>query len=148
MGSVVSSHLTRTDTHATDLDVQQCADLERPTLDLVRALLAVTARRHDTSGRCTHLVLSEFGTSFTDRVRRHRLQGAAADLLEPRSARGGISQIASRWGFPDHADCTRAVTRHSGTSPRDVRERASEDLRGGPEAPAGPRRQRSRTGER
>lgn len=166
LGPIVSSYLAQLATHAVELDARQRADLERPTLDLVRSLLTATAtatagdgdrvreplhdslgvriveylrthvtdrdlsvaqvaRHHDISERYTYLILSRFGITFSDWVRRHRLQGAATDLLDPRTARDGVSVIAFRWGFPDHANFTRSFTRHFGVSPREFRRRST-----------------------
>jgi AraC-like DNA-binding protein len=89
--------------------------------------VAQVARHHNISERYTYLILSKFKITFSDWVRQHRLQGAATDLLDPTFARDGISVIAFRWGFPDHANFTRTFTRHFGMSPRDFRRRATHE---------------------
>lgn len=160
LGPVVAAYLASLATHVTDLDPRRRAELEAPTLDLVRALLApgatttdaagelhdplgvriveylrahltdrdlnvaAVARHHNISERYTYLILAKFGVTFSEWVRRHRLEGATADLLDPGSARDSISDIAFRWGFPDHANFTRAFRREHGQSPRDFRKGA------------------------
>jgi AraC-like DNA-binding protein len=43
-----------------------------------------------------------------------------------------VSEIAHRWGFPDHANFTRAFHRAYGMSPRDYRKRFRTAI-GGPD---------------
>jgi AraC-like DNA-binding protein len=86
--------------------------------------VATVARHHNISQRYVYLILSKFGVTFSDWVRLQRLQGAAADLGDADRRDETISSIAHRWGFPDHANFSRAFRREFAVTPREFRIRA------------------------
>jgi AraC-like DNA-binding protein len=158
--ALVSTYLTQLAGYAVHLSAEQRAELEGPTVELLRSLLttvpaeeprdgppareslgdrimehirlnltdrdlsvATVARHHNISERYVYLILSKFGVSFSDWVRLHRLRGAAAELADVDRRPETISSIAHRWGFPDHANFTRAFRREFAVTPRQFRSR-------------------------
>ena len=98
--------------------------LTEPDLNISRV-----AREHGICERYAYLILSKSGLSLSEWVRGQRLAGAAVELACFEPARESISAIAHRWGFPDHANFTRAFRRVYGMSPRDYRRvRAAADM--------------------
>jgi AraC-like DNA-binding protein len=80
----------------------------------VAASLGVTARY-------VHLLLEETGKSFTHHVLARRLEKAAALLRDPRWRHRKIADIAAQSGFTDLSYFNRAVRRHFGATPSDLR---------------------------
>jgi AraC-like DNA-binding protein len=62
-------------------------------------------------------LLSETGTSFTDRVLELRLQKARTMLADPRHDRVRVSEIAYACGFNDISYFNRSFRRRFGASP-------------------------------
>jgi AraC-like DNA-binding protein len=157
LARIVSRYLTDLAVNAVYLPEQERRALERPTLDLIRALItstagdefrareplhaslgvrmqeyvkmhltdpdltiAAVAREHGISERYAYLVLAKAGINLAEWVRAQRLAGAADELRRPGPI-SSISDIAFRWGFPDHANFTRSFHRTYGLSPRDYR---------------------------
>lgn len=86
--------------------------------------IAEVARTHGVSERYAYVILHRAGISLADRARERRLAGAAAELRRVHERHVTVSEIAHRWGFPDHANFTRAFHRAYGMSPRDYRKRS------------------------
>lgn len=82
--------------------------------------IAKLSREHGISERYAYLILAKSGINLSDWVRKQRLTRAAEELSREGS-RETISGLAHRWGFPDHANFTRAFRREYGMSPRDYR---------------------------
>ncbi|WP_111431769.1 acetamidase/formamidase family protein [Rhodobacteraceae bacterium DSL-40] len=68
------------------------------------------------------------GGSFSEHLRRERLERCRADLADPAHAREGVAAIAYRWGFRDQAHFTRAFGAAFGITPTEARKPASESL--------------------
>ncbi|QOZ06717.1 helix-turn-helix domain-containing protein [Bradyrhizobium sp. CCBAU 51765] len=75
------------------------------------------------SERYVHKLLARSGSSFTDYVIDHRLDGAARDLGDPAMADRAIGAIAFDWGFSDLSHFTRRFKQRFGCRPRDWRAR-------------------------
>ena len=59
--------------------------------------------------------------SFSDYVRRQRLERSRADLIDPNHAGESIADIAWRWGFRDQAHFSRSFSVTFGTTPSSIR---------------------------
>ncbi|WP_288049368.1 AraC family transcriptional regulator [Nocardia sp.] len=164
LGHIVTRYLIDLGTNAVYLPEADRRALERPTLELLRALFTTTAgdddrarehlhasldvrlieylkmhlrdpelsvarlaREHGISERYVYTILARNGITFADWVRAQRLHGAAADLARTTTPQQSIAAIAHTWGFPDHANFTRAFRRTHGMSPREYRTRRSTD---------------------
>lgn len=90
--------------------------LKDPTLTMARV-----AHEHHISERYAYLILSRSGISLADWLRTERLAGGARDLARVDGEPESIAAVAHRWGFPDHANFTRAFRRHYGMSPSEWR---------------------------
>ncbi|MEY9181107.1 helix-turn-helix domain-containing protein [Bradyrhizobium sp. RP6] len=75
------------------------------------------------SERYVHKLLARSGSSFTDYVIDHRLDGAARDLRNPAMAARAIGAIAFDWGFSDLSHFTRRFKQRFGCRPSDWRAR-------------------------
>jgi len=75
------------------------------------------------SERYVHKLLARSGSSFTDYVIEHRLDGIARDLGDPAMADRAIGAIAFDWGFSDLSHFTRRFKQRFGCRPRDWRAR-------------------------
>ncbi|MCA1383077.1 helix-turn-helix domain-containing protein [Bradyrhizobium sp. BRP23] len=75
------------------------------------------------SERYVHKLLARSGSSFTDYVIDHRLDGAARDIRTPTMAEHAIGAIAFDWGFSDLSHFTRRFKQRFGCRPRDWRTR-------------------------
>jgi AraC-like DNA-binding protein len=75
------------------------------------------------SERYVHKLLARSGSSFTDYVIDHRLDGAARDLRDAAMAEHAIGAIAFDWGFSDLSHFTRRFKQRFGCRPRDWRAR-------------------------
>lgn len=73
------------------------------------------------SERYVHKLLARSGSSFTDYVIGHRLDGAARDLRDPAMVDRAIGAIAFDWGFSDLSHFTRRFKQRFGCRPRDWR---------------------------
>jgi AraC-like DNA-binding protein len=82
------------------------------------------AHRHHVSLRYLQRVFQAEGTSVRAHIRRTRLRHCARDLADPAQARVAVGVIAHRWGFPQHAQFTRAFRNERGESPSEFRARA------------------------
>ncbi|WP_407116388.1 helix-turn-helix domain-containing protein [Bradyrhizobium sp. LMG 9283] len=75
------------------------------------------------SERYVHKLLARSGSSFTEYVIDHRLDGAAKDLRDAAMADRAIGAIAFDWGFSDLSHFTRRFKQRFGCRPRDWRTR-------------------------
>lgn len=75
------------------------------------------------SERYVHKLLARSGSSFTEYVMAHRLDGAARDLADPAMTDRAIGAIAFDWGFSDLSHFTRRFKQRFGCRPRDRRAR-------------------------
>lgn len=75
------------------------------------------------SERYVHKLLARSGSSFTEYLIAHRLDGAARDLADPAMADRAIGAIAFDWGFSDLSHFTRRFKQRFGCRPRDWRAR-------------------------
>lgn len=91
------------------------------------------AQVHGVSERYAYVILQRAGISLADRARVRRLAGAAAELRRVHDRHVTVSEIAHRWGFPDHANFTRTFHRAYGMSPRDYRKQFRPAI-GGPDS--------------
>ncbi|MBB4394264.1 MULTISPECIES: helix-turn-helix domain-containing protein [unclassified Bradyrhizobium] len=73
------------------------------------------------SERYVHKLLARSGSSFTEYVIDHRLDGAARDLRDAAMADRAIGAIAFDWGFSDLSHFTRRFKQRFGCRPRDWR---------------------------
>ncbi len=84
--------------------------------------LADIARQEGMSARYLQRLFERRGQSFSDYVRRQRLERARADLADPNHARESVAAIAGRWGFRDQAHFSRAFSAAFGKAPRQMRQ--------------------------
>ena len=108
------------------------AQLSKPDL-----ALADIARAEGMSARYVQRLFECRDASFSEYVRRQRLQRCRADLADPNHAHESVAVIALRWGFRDQSHFSRAFSAEFGTAPREMRRMAGvEDdayrLRGNP----------------
>lgn len=82
------------------------------------------AAAHHMSVRALHRLFRRHGTSVRAWIRARRLEGSGHDLADPAHRHLPIHAVAARWGFPRHADFTRAFRAHYGTTPSDYRNHA------------------------
>lgn len=75
-----------------------------------------------------HRVFAGEGLSVSEWIRAQRLEGARADLTEPRLARYSVSEIAYGWGFSDAAHFSRSFRARYGLSPSECRRGVRVDL--------------------
>lgn len=75
------------------------------------------------SERYVHKLLARSGSSFTDYVIDHRLDGIARDLGDPAMADRAIGAVAFDWGFSDLSHFSRRFKQRFGCRPRDWRAR-------------------------
>lgn len=79
------------------------------------------SRQEGLSQRYLQRLFAQHGESFSDYVRRLRLERCRADLADPAHAHENVGTIAQRWGFRDQAYFSRAFSAAFGLAPRDVR---------------------------
>lgn len=79
------------------------------------------AQQEGLSQRYLQRLFAQHGDSFSDYVRRLRLERCRADLIDPAHAHENVGTIALRWGFRDQAHFSRAFSSAYGLSPRDAR---------------------------
>ena len=70
------------------------------------------------------MLLAESGTTFTDEVRKIRLEKARCLLLDPATAHLSIAAVAFDAGFGDIAHFNRSFKKHYGMSPSEMRNAA------------------------
>lgn len=79
------------------------------------------AEEEGLSKRYVQRLFEQHGESFSDYVRRLRLDRCRAELADPSHAHESVGTIAMRWGFRDQAYFSRAFSSAYGLAPRDVR---------------------------
>ncbi|MBD0842138.1 helix-turn-helix domain-containing protein [Streptomyces sp. TRM68416] len=82
---------------------------------------AAVAAAHQISVRHLHRLFQRHGTSVCAYITSRRMDLCRRDLADPRLRRVPIGSIASRWGFPDPSQFTRAFRRCTGMSPSHYR---------------------------
>lgn len=98
------------------------ARLSDPELD--RTMLAAEV---GLSVRRLNDIFSKEGTSISGYIRRARLDGVAADMLDPRYQRMSISELAFRHGFSNMQNFSTTFRGHFGLSPRAYRNRGADN---------------------
>ncbi len=83
--------------------------------------MAEIARQEALSQRYLQKLFELQDTTFSDYLRRRRLDRARIDLADPQHNGEGIGEIAFRWGFRDPAHFSRAFSAAFGESPRAFR---------------------------
>ena len=83
--------------------------------------LAWLARRHDLSPRQVQRLFAAQGTSFSDELRRMRVEQARRLLEDPRQMGRPVLAIALDCGFPEASALNRAFRQAYGMRPTDVR---------------------------
>lgn len=83
--------------------------------------MSTIAARAKMSSRYLQRLFGRQGETFSDYVRRRRLERCRLDLLAPRCSDQSIAEIAFRWGFRDQAHFSRAFGAAFGASPREFR---------------------------
>jgi acetamidase/formamidase/AraC-like DNA-binding protein len=91
--------------------------------------VAEVARQEGMSVRYVQRLFERRSESFSDYVRRRRLERCRTELSDPNHAPESVATIALRWGFRDQAHFSRAFSAAFGVAPRAVRRaRAAEPL--------------------
>ncbi|WP_072395153.1 acetamidase/formamidase family protein [Hyphomicrobium sp. CS1GBMeth3] len=83
--------------------------------------LADVAREEGMSARYVQRLFERRSDSFSEYVRRQRLQRTRADLSDPNHTHESVATIALRWGFRDQAHFSRAFSAEFGVAPREMR---------------------------
>ncbi|RZI39850.1 helix-turn-helix domain-containing protein [Herbaspirillum sp. HC18] len=96
-------------------------NLNNPSLDV-----AFIARSIGLSPRYIHRLFSTEPLRLMQTVWAERLDSCYRDLVEARTAKRPISDVAYSWGFNDQAHFSRAFRKRFGTSPRNVRTKLPE----------------------
>ena len=96
------------------------ADIDRRLSDPWLDLEGV-ARRQGVTPRYIQLLFASEGTTFSDHVRRKRLQRAWFALRDEAGRTASIASIAFEAGFGDLSSFNRAFRRHFGMTPSEVR---------------------------
>jgi acetamidase/formamidase/AraC-like DNA-binding protein len=109
MTGVQADHFRRV---ATAIDAQ----LSKPDL-----ALADIAKAEGMSARYVQRLFERRDASFSEYVRRQRLQRCRADLSDPNHAHESVAVIAMRWGFRDQSHFSRAFSAEFGMAPREMR---------------------------
>jgi acetamidase/formamidase/AraC-like DNA-binding protein len=92
------------------------AQLSKPDL-----ALSDIARAEGMSARYVQRLFERRDDSFSEYVRRQRLQRCRADLSDPNHAHESVAIIAMRWGFRDQSHFSRAFSAEFGMAPREAR---------------------------
>lgn len=100
------------------IEADMQANLDRPGLDL-----EWIATRQRVTVRHVQRLFSGRGTSFSDELRRMRLERAAAILSDERNSDRTILSIAMDLGFVDAPTFNRSFKRHFGFTPGELRPR-------------------------
>lgn len=88
--------------------------------------LADIAAEQGLSVRYVQKLFEESGQSFTNYLRKRRLEQSRADLANPLNVDISITSICFRWGFNDAATFSRAFREEFGQSPREYRRAQAE----------------------
>jgi AraC-like DNA-binding protein len=136
LSTVALDLLTATLAHHLEADPQVPDESRRRTL-LLRIEAFVQAHLHDPDlspqliADAHHISVSYLHRLFQTRdttvgalIRHQRLERARRDLTDPRLRHLPVHQIASRWGFREHAAFTRTFRAAYDIAPRDYRHRA------------------------
>ncbi|WP_433457645.1 helix-turn-helix transcriptional regulator [Pseudochelatococcus sp.] len=91
--------------------------------------LTMVAEKHGISPRYVQALFEESGTTFTEYVRKLRLELARHRLSDPAHRRVRISEIAFEAGFSDLSNFNRLFRRHFGDSPSGIRARHRHEAR-------------------
>jgi acetamidase/formamidase/AraC-like DNA-binding protein len=84
--------------------------------------IADLARAEGLSVRAVQKLFEVQNEAFGHYLRRHRLEGATRELIDPLHASALVAEIAYRWGFPDPAHFSRAFRKQYGVTPSAYRE--------------------------
>jgi AraC-like DNA-binding protein len=84
------------------------------------------AAAHHISRSYLHRIFKTESDTVAAYVRGRRLEGARHDLTDPGLASTPIHVVATRWGFPQAADFSRAFHTAYGLSPSEHRRRATQ----------------------
>ncbi|MEW9837735.1 acetamidase/formamidase family protein [Mesorhizobium marinum] len=79
------------------------------------------AEHEGLSRRYVQRLFEQHGKSFSDYVRRLRLERCKAELADPAHAHENVGTIAMRWGYRDQAHFSRAFSSAYGQAPSNVR---------------------------
>jgi acetamidase/formamidase/AraC-like DNA-binding protein len=116
-------------------------------------VVADVARAEGMSARYVQRLFECREDTFSEYVRRQRLNRARADLADPNHAQESVAVIALRWGFRDQSHFSRSFSAEFGKSPRDSRRLAGSGeggaaddyaLRGKPSARTGKQQPQAR----
>lgn len=80
------------------------------------------------SSRYIQKLFRNSGTTFSEYVKRRRIDHCCVDLANPALARFSITDICFRWGFTDPANFSRTFSQAMGMSPRAYRAAPPRDL--------------------
>jgi acetamidase/formamidase/AraC-like DNA-binding protein len=94
--------------------LMQAIEAELPNAELS---LASLAESEGMSVRAVQKLLQRETLSFTQYVRRRRLQRTAQDLLDPQQSKLLVADIGFRWGFSDPAHFSRVFREQYGVTP-------------------------------
>lgn len=83
------------------------------------------AAHHHISLRTLHALYRQQEETVGASIRRRRLEGCHADLTDPRLWQRSIGAIATRWGFRNLPDFSRAFRTAYGMTPSEARQAAS-----------------------
>jgi len=133
LGTVLADLVGALFAHAVDADPRLPEETRRRTLMLrIKAFVRqhvgdpgltpdLIAAAHHISRSSLYRLFKAEGTTVAAHIRHQRLEGARADLADPALGAMAIHAIAARWGFPSHADFSRAFRTAYGTTARDHR---------------------------
>ncbi|UFQ99895.1 helix-turn-helix domain-containing protein [Streptomyces sp. Go40/10] len=137
LGTVAVDLLSALFAHALEADRSLPPETHRQTLVLrIRAFVQgrlhdpqltppAIAAAHHISTSYLHRLFQEHGLTVSGWIRRQRLEHARRDLADPALHRTPIHLIASRWGYPQAADFSRAFRNAYGIPPKDYRRHGS-----------------------
>lgn len=86
------------------------------------------AAKHHISRSYLHRLFQAEGITVAAYIRRQRLEGAHHDLADPALRGMPVHAIAARWGYPRHADFSRAFRTAYDVSPTEHRRQAIPDI--------------------
>lgn len=99
------------------------ASLEDPELHLEQVSV-----KEQLSARYVQKLFRSSGTTFSEYVKRRRIDHCCIDLANPTLSRFSITDICFRWGFTDAANFSRAFSQVMGMSPKAYRAMPPRDL--------------------
>ncbi|MFF5535924.1 helix-turn-helix domain-containing protein [Streptomyces cinerochromogenes] len=144
LGTVVVDLLSALIAHALDSDSSLPPETRRQTLfPRIRAFVLghlndpgltppAIAAAHHISTSYLHRLFQQQGLTVSGWIRRQRLEHARRDLADPALRGTPVHVIASRWGFPQAADFSRAFRNAYGMPPKDDRHHHGSVLDGRP----------------